>query len=73
MTFIQRVTFIHNEFKQICGGNRSEVDANFRNKCSIFLINDENFEQKGSKGSDASKLHIIFPSWDLKWGNMGFN
>ena len=30
MTFIQRVIFIHNEFEQICGGDRLKVDAYFR-------------------------------------------
>ena len=29
ITFIQRVIFIHNEFEQICGGDRSKVDKDF--------------------------------------------
>ena len=30
MTFIQMVRFIHDEFKQICGGDRLKVDANLK-------------------------------------------
>ena len=30
MTLIQRIIFIHNEFEQICGGDRSKVDTNIR-------------------------------------------
>ena len=30
MTVIQRIIFIHNEFEQICGGDRSKVDTNIR-------------------------------------------
>ena len=29
MTFVQRVRFIHSEFVQICGGEKSRVDASF--------------------------------------------
>ena len=29
LTVIQRFRFIHNEFEQICGGDRSKVDVNF--------------------------------------------
>ena len=30
MTFIQIVIFNHNEFEQICGGDRLKVDADFK-------------------------------------------
>jgi len=30
MTFIQIVRFNHNEFEQICGGDRLKVDADFK-------------------------------------------
>ena len=56
MTFIQRVIFIHNEFKQTCGGDRSKVDADFWKQCCMeigFPIKDENVKYKGFKGSDA--------------------
>ena len=35
MKFIQRVIFIHNEFEQICGGDRSKVDADFWKQCCM--------------------------------------
>ena len=56
MTFIQRFIFIHKEFEQICGGDRSKVDAYFRKQCCMeigFPIKDENVKYKGFKGSDA--------------------
>jgi hypothetical protein len=30
MNFIQRVIFIHNEFSEICRGERSNVDVKFQ-------------------------------------------
>ena len=30
MTFIEMVRFNHNEFEQICGGDRLKVDADFK-------------------------------------------
>lgn len=29
MTFIQRVRFIHNEFEEVCGQDKSQVDTPF--------------------------------------------
>ena len=37
MTFIQRVRFIHNEFLQICGGDKSNVDASFEKQCCMEI------------------------------------
>ena len=52
MTFIQRVRFIHNEFSEICGGERSNVDAKFQKQCCMeicFLIDDEMKKKKFAK------------------------
>ena len=37
MTFIQSVIFIHNEFEQIRGGDRSKVDAEFWKQCCMEI------------------------------------
>ena len=58
MTFIQRVIFIHNEFLQICGGDKSKVDASFQKQCCLEIgipIKADNVKQKNAKGSDAFK------------------
>ena len=76
MTFIQRVRFIHNEFEQICGGDRSKVDSDFRKQCCMeigFLIKEDDVKQNGLKGSDAFRavdnyFQLEFrmgPIWDL--------
>jgi hypothetical protein len=49
MTFIQRVRFIHNEFFEICRGERSNDDAKFQKKCCMeirFPLDDENAKEK---------------------------
>ena len=49
MKFIQRVIFIHNEFFQICGGDKSKVDASFRKQCCLEIcipIKEDNVKQK---------------------------
>ena len=56
MTFIQRVIFIHNEFEQICGGDRSKVDAYLWKQCCMeigFSIKEDDVKQKGLEGSDS--------------------
>ena len=58
MTFIQRVRFIHNEFEQICGGDRLKVDVSFQKQCCLeirFLIKDDNVKGRFATGSDAVK------------------
>ena len=55
MTFIQRVRFIHNEFSEICHGERSNVDVKFWKQCCMeirFSLNDENKKEKYREGSD---------------------
>ena len=45
MRFIQRVIFIHNEFEQICGGDKSKFYADFWKQCCIeigLLIKEDN-------------------------------
>jgi hypothetical protein len=49
LTFIQRVRFIHNDFSEICHGERSNVDAKFQKQfCMeiVFPIDDENAKEK---------------------------
>jgi hypothetical protein len=56
MNFIQRVRFIHNEFSDICRGERSNVDAKFQKQCCMeirFPLDDENVKDKNRKGSDV--------------------
>ena len=56
MTFIQRVRFSHTEFLQICGGDKSKVDASFWKQCCLEIgipIKEDNVKQKNAKGSDA--------------------
>jgi hypothetical protein len=59
MTFIQRVRFIHNEFSEICCGERSNVDVKFRKQCCMeikFPLDDENTKEKNRKGSDIFRV-----------------
>ena len=59
MTFTQRVRFIHNEFYVICGGDRPNVDAKFREECCMeigFPIDEESVKVKNRKGSDAFRV-----------------
>jgi hypothetical protein len=37
MNFIQRMRFIHNEFYEICHGERSNVDVKFQKKCCMEI------------------------------------
>jgi hypothetical protein len=55
ITFIQRVRFIHNEFFEICRGERSNVDDKFQKQCCMeigFPLDDENTKEKNRKGSN---------------------
>ena len=76
MTFIQRVRFIHNEFLQICGGDKFKVDAIFRKQCCLEIgipIKEDIVKQKNAKGSDAFRavdgyFQLAFrvgKTWDL--------
>jgi hypothetical protein len=59
MTFIQRVRFIHNDFSEICHGERSKFDAKFQKQCCMeicFPIDDENAKEKNHKGSDVFRV-----------------
>ena len=59
MIFIQRVRFIHNEFFQICGGDKSKVHASFRKQCCLEIgipIKEDNVKQKNDKGGDACRV-----------------
>ena len=59
MTFIQRVRFIHNEFSEICHGERSNVDVKFKKKCCMeigFPLDAENTKEKYRKGSDIFRF-----------------
>ena len=52
MTFIRKVRFIHNEFEQICGGDRSKVYVDFQKQCCMeigFSIKEDDVKQKGSR------------------------
>ena len=76
MTFIQRVRFIHSEFMQICGGEKSKVDQSFRKQCCLEIgipIKEEKVKQKNCKGSEAFRavdniFQLAFKvgkTWDL--------
>jgi len=68
MTFIQRVRFIHNEFEQICDGDKSMVDLEFRKQCCMeigFPIKEEHACKKHGRKSD------IFRSTDAYF-QLGF-
>jgi hypothetical protein len=76
MTFIQRVIFIHNEFFEICHGERSNVDVKFWKQCCMeigFSLDDENTKEKYCKRSDIFRVvdkyfqlgFIIGQVWDL--------
>ena len=58
MTFIQRVRFIHSEFEEKCGGDRTKVTAEFRKECcmEIGYQIEEKTNSKGGKGSKHSGL-----------------
>ena len=52
MNFIQRVRFIHNEFSEICRGERSNVDVKFQKQCCMeigFSLDNENTKEKISQ------------------------
>jgi hypothetical protein len=62
MTFIQRVTFIHNEFSEICHGERSNVDVKFRKQCCMeigFTLDDEIQKKNIAKEVIYLELWII--------------
>ena len=59
MNLIQRVRFIHNEFSEICHGERSNVDVKFQKKCCMeigFPPDDENTKEKNHKGCDIFRV-----------------
>ena len=37
MVFFQMIIFIHNEFEQICGGDKSKFYADFRKQCCMEI------------------------------------
>ena len=76
MAFIKRVIFIHNEVLQICGGDKSKVDAIFWKQCCLeigILVKEDNVKQKNTKGSDAFRVvdgyfqleFRVGKTWDL--------
>ena len=76
VTFSQRVRFIHSEFVQICGGEKSKFDASFQKQCCMEIgipIKEDNVKQKNDKGSDAIRVvdryfQLAFrvgKTWDL--------
>ena len=74
MEFIQRVRFIHNEFGQICGGDRSRVDADFQKQCCMeigFLIKEDDVKHKGLKGSDAFRDVDYYFQLTFRMGSIG--
>ena len=59
MILFQRVRFIHNDFFEICRGERSNVDVKFRRHCYMeirFPLDDENTKEKYRKGSDIFRV-----------------
>lgn len=51
MTFIQRVRFIHNEFVERCGGDKTNVSLSFQKECCMetgYQIEDR-IKSKGGK------------------------
>ena len=73
VTFIQSVRFIDNEFEQICGGDRSQVDAYFRKQCCMetcFLIKEDNVKHKGLKGSDAFRAIDNYVQLEFRMGTL---
>ena len=55
MTFIQRTRFIHNEFEELCGRDKSKVDTPFRKQCCMeieFPSSEGKASQKCVKESD---------------------
>jgi hypothetical protein len=69
MTFIQRVRFIHNEFSEICRGERSNVDVKFQKQCCMeirFPLDDENTKEFALFSSLCEqKVSAYMPSWAL--------
>ena len=51
MNFIQRVRFIHSEFEEKCGGDKTKVDHAFQKECcmEIGYQNEEKISLKGGK------------------------
>ena len=61
MTFIQMVRFIHNEFEQICDGDRSKVDTNFWKQCCLeigFPIKEDN--EKGKNRRESHAFSVVY-------------
>lgn len=58
MTFIQRVRFIHSEFRVKCGSNRINFTGYFRKECcmEIGYQIEEKTNSKGGKGNKNSDL-----------------
>jgi len=58
MNFIQRIRFIHNEFEEKCGGDKTKVSLAFRKECCMELSYqiEEKIKSKGDKvNSDISR------------------
>ena len=74
MSFIQRVRFIHNEYSEICRGERSNVDVKFQKQCCMeirFPLDDENTKKKISKEVIYLELWINIFNWDLELDRYG--
>ena len=58
MTFIQRVRFIHSEFEEKCGGDRTKVTTEFQKECcmEIGYQIEEKTNSKGGNGNKHSDL-----------------
>ena len=69
MNFIQSVRFIHNEFSEMCRGERLNVDAKFQKQCCMeirFPLDDENTKEKIAKEVMYLELWIAIFNWDLE-------
>ena len=51
MTFIQRVRFIHSEFEEKCGGDKTKVDHAFWKECCMEISYqiEEKISSKGGR------------------------
>lgn len=55
MTFVRRVRFIHNEFVEKCGGDKTKVSLSFQKEC--LMETGYQFEGKiNSKGGKVNSL-----------------
>src|ERR1700733_1711118 len=57
MTFIQRVRFIHNEFEEKCGGDKTKVSLAFRKECCMKI--GYQIEEKSNSKDDKVNFDIF--------------